>query len=528
MSILSRRTGFYGRNDCSTAEGRGVGIWGVPDMKPTLWIMGAWFWLWAASGLAYEPAQPTGVEGLRLDTPVRPLEDVPWQRQEPVRLPQVPFDAMTTSAEMVAPAPAVPPVPPAEPAAADPPAPAKADEEYFTLDELKAEMKKLVWTKGDFKIVPYGYLWGSMSYETERTYIGDYVLYVLSAEDEGEDAFHADGKSTRLGIDVTGPQLWLFNGAETGGKVEFDFQGAFVTENKGSVLLRHAYAEIKNESFRFLAGQTWDVISPLYPGTLMYSVGWGGGNIGYRRAQFRLERYYAISDTMLWTVQGSLNHDLITPTDFPTSTAGGVTVRGDHSAWPVIEGRVAVTLGRRGPGCLPITFGASGHIGEQLYDFRGTAPGLLPPADDYPIKTWSVNADVKIPITERLGFQGEFFSGDNLGPYLGGVIQGINPITRRGIRSTGGWGELWYDWTEDLHSHVGYAIDDPLDKDVPARMPGVANDGRTYNQFFFGNLIYDLTEKFIVGVEVTDWKTLYKTQRPGESVHIEFVARYGF
>ena len=50
--------------------------------------------------------------------------------------------------------------------------------------------------------------------------------------------------------------------------------------------------EVKDDDFRFLVGQTWDVISPLYPGMLMYSVGWDGGNIGYRRAQVRGERYF--------------------------------------------------------------------------------------------------------------------------------------------------------------------------------------------------------------------------------------------
>ena len=36
-------------------------------------------------------------------------------------------------------------------------------------------------------------------------------------------------------------------------------------------------------------GQTWGVVAPLVPGTIMYSVYWGAGNIGYRRAQIRNE-----------------------------------------------------------------------------------------------------------------------------------------------------------------------------------------------------------------------------------------------
>jgi hypothetical protein len=69
-------------------------------------------------------------------------------------------------------------------------------------------------------------------------------------------------------------------------------------ENRPTVLLRHAYWEVKNERFRFLLGQYWDVISPLQPSMLLYSVGWNAGNIGYRRTQIPFERCFACSDIL--------------------------------------------------------------------------------------------------------------------------------------------------------------------------------------------------------------------------------------
>ncbi len=380
--------------------------------------------------------------------------------------------------------------------------------EFMTLDELKAEMKKLAWTKGDFTIVPYGFLWATTTYETELTVAGDYPLYVLPADRQGEDAWHVDAKSTRLGLNFSGPRIPLFWCAESGGKVEIDFQNNFVTENKGFLLLRHAYWEVKNEEFRLLAGQTWDVISPLMPGVLMYSVGWGGGNIGYRRAQFRGERYWAFSDVLMATMQGSINADILSEAN---SVVG---ISGDHAGWPVLEGRVALTLGR-GKGCRPIELGVSGHIGEQIYDFP--APN---PRDDQAFRTWSVNADVRVPITERLGVQAEFFTGENLGAYLGGAVQGVDLNLRRSIRTTGGWVDLWYDWTPRLHSHFGYAIDDPFNQDV--------STGRVYNAFLFANIALDVTKNFLIGLEFTDWKTHWAANRPGESARFEFVAKYGF
>ena len=386
--------------------------------------------------------------------------------------------------------------------------PLDGDVEYYTLDELKGEMKKLAWSKGPFRVVPYGILWFNMAWESQRTNVGDFTLFVLSPDDRPGDAFHVNARSTRLGINVSGPRVPCLRCAPSGGKVEIDFWGQFAGgENKPGVLLRHAYWEVKDDTFRLLGGQTWDVISPLYPGTLMYSVGWGGGNIGYRRAQLRYERYLAFSDVFLVTAQGALAADLFSELS--------ANVAGDHAGWPVLQSRVGATLGPRGAGCLPITCGVSGHVGEQEFLFDTGDPN-----DDATARTWSLNVDVRIPITHRLGIQGEFFTGENLGAYLGGIVQGINTTTGEPIRATGGWVDLWYDWTPCLHSHVGYSVDDPLDRDV--------NNGRIYNDFFFVNLSRNLTKDFLVGVEYTSWETLYDQKADGTSDRIEFVAKYGF
>lgn len=469
------------------------------------WMMVLALALGATPLAAFEPAEEesTLLERLqRLEDETQQLRDaLARMRDESAPVPPAPVGSSTTTMDL---------------APAGSPAPGTPKEEYYTLDELKAEMKKLVWTKGDYQIVPYAILWGSMTYETQRTSPGDYPLYVLPERPNTKDQFHLDAKSTRLGLDVSGPRVPFFNCAKSGGKVEFDFQRMIDTENKPSVLLRHAYVEVKDERFRLLFGQTWDVISPLYPGVLMYSVGWGGGNIGYRRAQFRAERYLAFSDVMLVTLQGSINADIVTD--------NGNGIVGDHAGWPVVEGRVAMTLGDRSPGSKPIEFGVSGHVGEQIFDFR--APWLNP-VTGLARRTWSFNADFKIPIGERLGVQGEFFTGENLGAYLGGAVQGIDvgtlttPGTRVPIRSTGGWFDVWYDITPRLHTHAGYSIDDPFDQDVTV--------GRLYNAFIFANVSYDLTQKFLIGLEFTSWKTLWTApSNDGDSQRIEIVAKYGF
>jgi hypothetical protein len=427
--------------------------------------------------------------------------EVQTLRERPVHLPAV--DAMPVATTAAPPA----AIPEGGPMPAGPQA-----EQQLSMDEIRGEMRKLAWTKGDFTIVPYGYLWGNTVYSTERTSPGSYTLYALSpsamAHNEPQSEAIVDARNTRLGFDVAGPKVPWLNDAVTGGKVEIDFQNSVLsTENKATILLRHAYVDVKDDEFRLLVGQTWDVISPLYMGTLMYSVGWDAGDIGYRRAQVRGERYFTLSDVSLVTTQLSINQDV-----FPDGTT---LIKGEPSNWPIVEGRVAWTVGHRGPDCLPITVGLSGHIGEEEFAYGSSAL-------DNRSRTWSGNIDLRVPITHRLGFQAECQVGENLSAFLGGIGQGIDPTTLKPIRDAGGWFEFWYDWTPTLHSHVGYSVDDPNDHDL------VTTGERKYNQFYFGNLSLDVTKNLLVGLEVSSWKTLYVNQLPGDSVRCEFVAKYGF
>ena len=262
-------------------------------------------------------------------------------------------------------------------------------------EQVQALIKKLSWTKGDYKIVPYGTLWVNTVYETARTNPGNYTLYVLSGQaKEGQD-FTVEARSTRLGFDVTGPSIPCLNGAQSGGRFEMDFQNAATTENKGTVLLRHAYLEVKDDTFRILAGQTWDVIAPLNPGMLMYSVGWGGGNIGYRRPQVRLERYIACSDDTMLILQSSINANIANDTLFPE--------QGTRPGWPTIEGRAALKLGPRGPECDPVEIGVSGHIGSWVYN--------VAPVGNFVRSTWSANADVSHSHLQAVWFSRRILHG---------------------------------------------------------------------------------------------------------------------
>jgi hypothetical protein len=195
----------------------------------------------------------------------------------------------------------------------------------------------------------------------------------------------------------------------------------------------------------------------------------------------------------------------------------------------MIQARTALTLA--GHCNEPITIGMSGHIGETGFDFNQVFLNQ-PVDDDARFKTWSFNVDAQIPLTARLLLHGEFFTGANLSPLLGGIVQGVCPCQRTPIRSYGGWMETRYDVTSNIHTHAGFGIDNPIDRDSLI--------GRTNNQVVYANVFLDVTERLITGLEVSSWRTGYQNQtlgtpdeidyptEPGEAVAIDWTVRYKF
>jgi hypothetical protein len=379
-----------------------------------------------------------------------------------------------------------------------------------------------------FTITPYGSLWANMVYATHRTAPGEFTFWVLPERDQGEAAFTIDARRTRIGIDIVGPQQDWFGGVETGGQVEIDFFGEFITENRAGARLRHAWWEARNDDYRLLIGQTWDVISPLRPGTLNFSVGWNGGNIGFRRAQFRLERFIQLDHQRKLTLQAAVSQDIIS--DFPTDPG----IRRETANWPVLQGRTALSFNSANGTFPKLTVGLSGHVGETGFDFLtpGPPPFRLPPADDERFETWSGNVDVRLQY-EKFTVQGELFYGANLSAFMGGIGQGVCPCLRESIHSTGGWLEAVYQWTPRWESHLGFGIDDPANHDSLL--------GRIRNQFIFGNLIWHVTPKLDTGFEMTWWETDYQEQRSGlinpalltpderaQAVTLEWMVKYDF
>ena len=106
------------------------------------------------------------------------------------------------------------------------------------------------------------------------------------------------------------------------------------------------------------------------------------------------------------------------------------------------------------------------------------------------------------------GFKGEAYTGQALGAYNGAILQSLDAVTWKPIRSTGGYVEGFVYLTPNLHSHTGFGIDDPNDNDITA-IPNT-QFGRTYSSTLWSNLIWDWDTSHRFAFEVTYRKTEYK------------------
>ena len=368
----------------------------------------------------------------------------------------------------------------------------------------------------------YGRLKLDAIYDSARMDTGDFAKWVRPHRGNNDDG-QADvtANESRLGAYIYGPKNDDF---KTGGRVEVDFYGGGA-ENKSNPMLRHAYMTIDwpNEKFGILAGQTSDVISPLNPDTLNYSVDWWAGNIGYRRPQIRLTQGYTLTKDVELKFEGALARTIGRTNTGILSADQADT--GENSSTPSLQGRVSATLPFLG--YKPATIGFSGHYGQEKYDTSKIANTVA--TGNRTFDSWSVNVDFLQPVNEWLTVKGEAFKGENLDAYLGGIGQGVRnkgtavaPLDKE-IGDRGGWIQAslgpWGKW----RFNVGISADDPSNDDLKG---GV--DKRTLNRSVFGNVIYAIDKNAEIGFELSQWHTEYLNERGADSIRAQTSFIYKF
>ncbi len=351
---------------------------------------------------------------------------------------------------------------------------------------------------------PYGYIKLDASVDSDAIEPGNFARWVADpALEQPHRHFNITARQTRLGLWIIGPEESSF---QARGRVEIDFYGGG-GENKNGVQLRHAYIQLDwpERDLRLIAGQTFDIISPLVPRTVNYTVAWWSGNIGYRRPLVSLTHTAGEGPHRL-ILTGGVSRTI--GDDFKPTEPGDA---GADSGLPSVQARGAYAWdmhGRSG------SIGVSGHWGQEDV-------GTLLELEDSEFDSWSVNLDLSIPIGSKVTLKAEAFTGQNLDDYFGGVGQGVNIDLDREVEASGGWLSIEIDPNDKVRLGVGFGIDNPEDGDLDV-------GARTLNRSVWGNFFYDFTDYLSTAWEVSWWATDYKDRGEGTAFRFQGAMIFSF
>jgi hypothetical protein len=384
-----------------------------------------------------------------------------------------------------------------------------------TPDKPAAPAPNPVTTRPGFKTRLYGYLRADMDIDSGKMFSHPHLpFWALSRQDpraqnKGDGDFTIHPRLSRVGIDTEAPPLTRLGDAKLTGKLEVDFFNfvpgtttANTSNSRQFLRIRHAYGELSGKHYRFLFGQTWDLISPLFPSANPDVLMWNAGNLGDRRPQIRTTYEPTVGKGKAIVSAAILSADAVGG----SNRDGDSTLDGEESKRPLVQARVALNQPSWVKG-QTWELGFWGLNGEYRFD-RLTATTAKFRNRSY--NSNGAGLDLRLPITRRLMFQGEAWFGEGLADVRGGVGQDINGITGKEVRSHGGWAELNYQFSELYTLGAGFSIDDPKNSDVTPRigpLSGVtaasaAGIGRTLNRTYYVVNRFNVGSGFVIGV---DW-----------------------
>ncbi len=354
-----------------------------------------------------------------------------------------------------------------------------------------------------FKPSLYGYVKLDGSYDQNLTSHGNFVMWVQPRSNAQDDEqFNMTHKQSRFGLKINGEG---YENVDVGAQVEVDLYGSGGGENKAMLLIRHAYFWVQSNGFKMIAGQYWDMISPLNPSTLNYSVLWACGNIGYRRPQVSFWYSFPASQqfdvTMAAGVYRNMGDDLISLSLSTAGEAADGQDDGTDSGIPSFEGYTDFKYNWDKNGY--VRFGGSGAYGQLKSE---TDAGNSEKYD-----SWVACAHFMAAFPQGYGFSGEFYTGVNTGQYYGGIALSS---TFDGVDSKGYWASAWAKVAPKVKMSAGLGIDDPDDADI-------ANAARSKNTCYYGNINYDIVPQASIGVEVSQWETEYKGAESAKNLRFQ-------
>jgi hypothetical protein len=339
----------------------------------------------------------------------------------------------------------------------------------------------------------YGQLRTDLIYDSQSPNPNSQFPFWINSPDTtgGEtDRFTLHPRLTRFGFNYTAPAETMPGWAVTG-NLEVDFQGGG-SESRQTPRARHLYLKIANESGSWLFGQTWDLVSPLFPSPNDDSLMWNAGNLGDRRPQIR---YTGGSGNTEFAVALGLTGAI----DAKDLDGDGVR-DGEDAGMPNVQAR----LGFRGM-----------NTSVGIWALNAWEKTAAPVAGETDFTASALGADFAFMFGGGFDIRGEAWTGRNLSDFRGGVGQGVNTTTGDEVQSFGGWAELGMNLSNTHRMALGYTLDDPEDSDIAA-------GGRTKNSAFYIHNRFTVGNNVDVGLNVLFWSTEFAGSATGRDTRFNF------
>jgi hypothetical protein len=288
---------------------------------------------------------------------------------------------------------------------------------------------------------------------------------------------------------------------------EMDFFGArtadtFSPENRvfNQPRLRVGYFQLEHKGLKFVVGQDKMILAPLDPVSLSHvgvPLGASAGDLWGWFPQARMDWTSTLGSAGLLVQLGVLRPQF-GDTRLEAAPASGSVIDltssglGERSSQPFYQGRIAISPTVRKTSA---TFGISGHFGKEVVGVNHT------------LDSWATAVDMRLPLDPHFILRGEVYTGSNLVPFMGGIVQGaaalgnLPDLTRiHGIGDDGGWAEAIVPMNSGKDTlYFGAGTDDPKNHDL---LPGST---RAKNSFLWASYFRKITNEVTAAFEWSYW-----------------------
>ena len=342
-----------------------------------------------------------------------------------------------------------------------------------------------------FDVELYGYICGEASYDSNSTDDCNQPSFVSPHTGNNTSHFNATAKETRIGVNITGPQIWE---GKLSAKLEVDFYKDSTSQGSVPLRMRDAYLKWEKETLAVIVGQkVGSLMAPIGPDSLNFNGLSNQGAKGATHAQIRVTKDFVIEKDKKVETGISLNR--------PGNSAGG------SPHLQALVGYKSKLLCDRDN-----YIALSGVAGKDRAEVE---PNAEEPHQRYARKysVWAGVLSAIVPINDWLALSGDVYVGQNLGLYSGSLGQRYNNdnANPHSLRTIGGWGQAAIKFTKKLTWNTGIGIDKIKSRDVASYNSNVDGQYMDKNWGLFTNLIYNLTDCIELGVEYSVMETHYKS-----------------